>query len=67
MEGILRIVYLADKEAFELDYIPSVISLKSIFEGIEALGKARELPYKCFVIPTEQRGKRGKKTHSFQI
>jgi hypothetical protein len=47
VEGILRIVYLADEEAFELDYIPRVISLKSIFERIEALGKERNLPYKC--------------------
>jgi hypothetical protein len=53
MEGIRKIVYLADKETYELSYIPSVIPLKRIFEKIEALGKERDLPYKCSIIPVE--------------
>jgi hypothetical protein len=49
MEGIRNIVYLVDKETYELSYIPSVISLKRIFEKIEALGKKRDLPYKVLL------------------
>jgi len=44
---------LVEKEAFELWHVPSVISLKRIFERIEALGEERNLPYKSFVIPVE--------------
>ncbi len=53
MEGIRKIEYVADQEEFELSYIPGIISLKRIFEGIEAIGKDRNLPYKCTIIPTE--------------
>jgi hypothetical protein len=49
MEGIRNIVYLVDKETYELKYIPSVIPLKRIFEKIEALGKARNLSYKALL------------------
>jgi hypothetical protein len=54
MEGIRKIVYLAEKEAFELSYIPGVISLREVFEGIEDLGKERNPPYKCHVIPNNE-------------
>ncbi len=46
MEGIRKIVYLRDREVFELEYFPGIISLKGIFEEIEALGKERTPPYK---------------------
>jgi hypothetical protein len=49
MEGIRKIVYLADKETYELSYIPSIIPLKRIFEKIEVLGKERDLPYKVLL------------------
>jgi len=53
MEGIRKMAYLAEKEVFELEYLPNVISLRKIFERIEALGKERNLSYKGFVIPME--------------
>jgi hypothetical protein len=47
MEGIRKIVYLADKEVFKLEYLPCIVSLKKIFEKIEASGKERNPPYKA--------------------
>lgn len=49
MEGIRNIVYLADKEVFELEYLPCIVSLKKIFEKIQALGKERNPPYKALL------------------
>jgi hypothetical protein len=49
MEGIRNIVYLADEEVFELEYLSNVISLRRIFEKIEALGEERNLPYKALL------------------
>lgn len=43
---------MIEKEVFELEYVPAVISLKEVFEKIEALGVERNLPYKSFMIPT---------------
>lgn len=59
MEGIRKIVYLADKEAFELEYLPSVISLKKICEKIEALGRERDFPYKALLeeLPKTEKGR----------
>lgn len=37
---------MRDREVFELEYFPGIISLKGIFEEIEALGKERTPPYK---------------------
>jgi hypothetical protein len=42
---------LAEKEAFELRYIPSIISLRRVFEKIEALGEERNQPFKGSQIP----------------
>jgi hypothetical protein len=47
MEGIRKIAYLAEREVFELEYLPSIVSLTKIFEKIEALGKERNPPYKA--------------------
>jgi hypothetical protein len=47
MEGIKKMVFLPDKDVFELSYIPSVMSLEKIFKKIEALGEERNLPYKA--------------------
>jgi hypothetical protein len=38
---------LIEKEVFELEYAPEAISLEEICEKIEALGMARNLPYKA--------------------
>jgi hypothetical protein len=35
---------------FELWYVPSVISLKKIFDMVKTLGEERNLPYKGFVL-----------------
>ena len=47
------IIYLAEKEAFELGYIPNIISLKRIFEKIESVGKERDLPFKRSLVHME--------------
>jgi hypothetical protein len=57
-EGIQKIVYLPEKEVFELWYMPSVISFKRIFEKIKATGEERNLNYVSIVlsIKRERRG-----------
>ncbi len=50
MEGIEKMVFLPEKEVFELSFMPNVISTEIIFEKIEALGKERNLTYKGLVI-----------------
>ncbi len=51
MEGIEKMVFLPEKEVFELSFISNVISMEMIFEKIVALGKKRNLTYKSFLIP----------------
>lgn len=53
MEGIRKIAYVVALEGFELSYIPGIISLKRIFERIDAIGKERNLPYNCSIISME--------------
>jgi hypothetical protein len=44
---------LAEKEAFELRYIPRLTSVGRIFEKVESVDKQRDFPFKCSVVHME--------------